>query len=161
MAFSHRPESSCKLAITNLLLVLTTFQSIDDVDYTVLAATTVLQSLSEKCPPAETCRDAFERMAKATVSMVLKTTGFGSRAPLLGVPKPKRPRSTSPHSSHSRNTSTNSNPANFAPQSPPHPSMQQTAPFYSQQNDYGYRPPSSRFQFDMNLRELFPEDTPE
>ena len=32
-----------------------------------------------KCPPAEACRDAFERMSKATVQMCLSTTGFGSQ----------------------------------------------------------------------------------
>lgn len=32
-----------------------------------------------KCPPAEACRDAFERMSKATVHMCLSTTGFGSQ----------------------------------------------------------------------------------
>lgn len=31
----------------------------------------------DKCPPAEACRDAFERMSKATVQMVLSSTGFG------------------------------------------------------------------------------------
>ncbi|KAL8660218.1 MAG: hypothetical protein Q9226_000020 [Calogaya cf. arnoldii] len=54
--------------------------TLDDVDFTVLAATSVLGDLSEKCPPAEACRDAFERMSKATVKMCLSTTGFGSRA---------------------------------------------------------------------------------
>ncbi len=33
-----------------------------------------------KCPPAEACRDAFERMSKATLKMCLSTTGLGSRA---------------------------------------------------------------------------------
>lgn len=36
----------------------------------------------EKCPPAEACRDAFERMSKATVKMCLSTNGFGSSAHL-------------------------------------------------------------------------------
>lgn len=31
----------------------------------------------EKCPPAEACRDAFERMSNATVTMCLSTNGFG------------------------------------------------------------------------------------
>ena len=34
------------------------------------------------CPPAEACRDAFERMSKATVQMCLSTTGFGSQVDL-------------------------------------------------------------------------------
>ncbi|KAF2458573.1 fungal-specific transcription factor domain-containing protein [Lineolata rhizophorae] len=54
--------------------------SLDDVDFTVLAATSVLQDLMEKCPPAEACRDAFDRMSKATISMCLSTTGFGPQA---------------------------------------------------------------------------------
>ncbi|ODH46942.1 hypothetical protein GX48_06979 [Paracoccidioides brasiliensis] len=54
--------------------------TLDDVDFTILAATSVLGDLMEKCPPAEACRDAFERMSKATVQMCLSTTGFGSHA---------------------------------------------------------------------------------
>jgi hypothetical protein len=34
----------------------------------------------EKCPPAEACRDAFDRMSKATIKMCLSTTGFGANA---------------------------------------------------------------------------------
>ena len=54
--------------------------SLDDVDFTVLAATSVLTDLIDKCPPAEACRDAFSRMSKATVQMCMSTTGFGSQA---------------------------------------------------------------------------------
>src|SRR5437763_8410107 len=46
----------------------------DEVDFTILAATSVLGDLSDKCPPAEACRDAFERMSRATVSMCLSGT---------------------------------------------------------------------------------------
>lgn len=53
--------------------------SLDDVDFTVLAATSVLDDLIEKCPPAEACRDAFVRMSKATIKMCLQTGGFGSQ----------------------------------------------------------------------------------
>ena len=45
----------------------------------MLAATSVLSDLSAKCPPAEACRDAFDRMARATIKMCLSTTGFGSQ----------------------------------------------------------------------------------
>lgn len=38
-----------------------------------------------KCPPAEACRDAFERMSKATVQMCLSTTGFGSQVDMTRV----------------------------------------------------------------------------
>ncbi|KAL8694570.1 MAG: hypothetical protein Q9218_000826 [Villophora microphyllina] len=54
--------------------------TLDDVDFTVLAATSVLGDLVHTCPPAEACRDAFERMSRATVKMCLSTTGFGSQA---------------------------------------------------------------------------------
>lgn len=50
----------------------------DEVDFTILAATSVLGDLIDKCPPAEACRDAFDRMSKATVQMCMSTTGFGS-----------------------------------------------------------------------------------
>ncbi|EER26694.1 positive regulator of purine utilization, putative [Coccidioides posadasii C735 delta SOWgp] len=52
--------------------------ALDDVDFTVLGATSVLEDLMGKCPPAEACRDAFEMMSKATVQVCLSTTGFGS-----------------------------------------------------------------------------------
>lgn len=48
-------------------------------DFTVLAGTSVLNDLIEKCPPAEACRDAFDRMSKATIRMCQNTTGFGSQ----------------------------------------------------------------------------------
>ncbi len=50
----------------------------DEVDFTILAATSVLGDMIENCPPAEACRDAFERMSKATVAMAMSRTGFGS-----------------------------------------------------------------------------------
>jgi hypothetical protein len=50
----------------------------DEVDFTILAATSVLSDLIEKCPPAEACRDAFNRMSKATVQMCMSTTGFST-----------------------------------------------------------------------------------
>lgn len=50
----------------------------DEVDFTILAATSVLGDLVEKCPPAEACRDAFERMSKATVKMCISSNGFSS-----------------------------------------------------------------------------------
>ncbi|KAL2060916.1 hypothetical protein VTL71DRAFT_8968 [Oculimacula yallundae] len=54
--------------------------TMDEVDFTILAATSVLGDLIDKCPPAEACRDAFDRMSKATVQMCMSTTGFGSSA---------------------------------------------------------------------------------
>ncbi|KAL8787005.1 MAG: hypothetical protein Q9213_002441 [Squamulea squamosa] len=52
----------------------------DDVESTIFAATQVLGDLSEKCPPAEACRNALERMSRATAKMCISTTGFGSPA---------------------------------------------------------------------------------
>ncbi|KAG9236813.1 fungal-specific transcription factor domain-containing protein [Amylocarpus encephaloides] len=54
--------------------------TMDEVDFTILAATSVLGDLMDKCPPAEACRDAFDRMSKATVQMCMSTTGFSSSA---------------------------------------------------------------------------------
>lgn len=45
----------------------------------MLAGTSVLTDLIDKCPPAEACRDAFDRMSKATIQMCKTTTGFGSQ----------------------------------------------------------------------------------
>ena len=67
-------------------LCLPFLQTLDEVDFTVLAATSVLGDLVHLCPPAEACRDAFERMSKATVQMCLSTTGFGSQVDLSRPP---------------------------------------------------------------------------
>jgi hypothetical protein len=48
----------------------------DEVDFTITAATSVLSDLIERCPPAKACRDALERMSKATVQMCMATTGL-------------------------------------------------------------------------------------
>ncbi|MCJ1435347.1 Fungal specific transcription factor [Xylographa pallens] len=124
--------------------------TLDDVDFTVLAATSVLGDLVDKCPPAEACRDAFDRMSKATVHMCLSTTGFGARIPRLTPPQ--RP-------AHSRTPSAQSQ-SQSQSQPPPPPSQPQG--FVQAQNDHGYfRPQRPRPQFDMNLRDLFPEETHE
>jgi hypothetical protein len=49
----------------------------DEVDFTILAATSVFSELVDKCPPAEACRDAFDRTARATIKMSNSTGGFG------------------------------------------------------------------------------------
>ncbi|KKA29636.1 hypothetical protein TD95_000675 [Thielaviopsis punctulata] len=59
--------------------------TMDEVDFTVLAAKSVFTDMIDKCPPAETCRDAFDRTAKATIKMVNSQGGFG-------MPLNKRPR---------------------------------------------------------------------
>ncbi|KAF3931293.1 hypothetical protein ABW19_dt0200047 [Dactylella cylindrospora] len=55
--------------------------SMDEVDFTILAATSVLGDLSDRCPPAEACRLSFERMSRATVTMCLS----GSEPPNLNL----------------------------------------------------------------------------
>jgi hypothetical protein len=80
-ALWHSPAvRSClvRLLPTPSLTLLTRKQTMDEVDFTILAATSILGDMIDKCPPAETCRDAFDRMSKATVQMCMSTTGFGS-----------------------------------------------------------------------------------
>lgn len=77
----------------------------DEVDFTILAATSVLGDLIEKCPPAEACRDAFDRMSKATVQMCMSTTGFSSSAQGLN----SRRRSHGPQDGNSNKEYFNSN----------------------------------------------------
>jgi hypothetical protein len=64
----------------------------DEVDFTILAATSVLSDLIEKCPPAEACRDAFNRMSKATVQMCMSTTGFSTNTQGLSSKKQRSQR---------------------------------------------------------------------
>ncbi|WEW54875.1 hypothetical protein PRK78_000301 [Emydomyces testavorans] len=90
--------------------------TLDEVDFTVLGATSVLEDLMEKCPPAEACRDAFERMSKATVQMCLSTTGFGPPSATKGdrlVTLTGKPRQTHTEPPQNRNT-----PAGAHPTSP-------------------------------------------
>ncbi|KAL9032383.1 MAG: hypothetical protein Q9214_007993 [Letrouitia sp. 1 TL-2023] len=105
--------------------------TLDDVDFTVLAATSVLGDLIDKCPPAEACRDAFDRMSKATVQMCLSTTGFGSR---VGGHTARQQHETS----FSRRKS--------------HPTAD------SQPGDTFRKASRPAPQFDMNLRDLFADE---
>ncbi|KAF2465581.1 uncharacterized protein BDR25DRAFT_306675 [Lindgomyces ingoldianus] len=119
--------------------------SLDDVDFTVLAATSVLGDLIEKCPPAEACRDAFDRMSKATIQMCMSTTGFGPQA-LRSIPQSMAAAQTS-HSPSTTYTSASDADARSDTELtgfPPNNYFQQT------------RKPIPRF--DMNLRDLFSED---
>ena len=63
----------------------------DQVDFTVLAAKSVFTDMMDKCPPAETCRDAFDRTARATIKMASANGGFGSTAQ---APRRQRAQST-------------------------------------------------------------------
>jgi hypothetical protein len=105
--------------------------TLDDVDFTVLIATSVLTDLIDKCPPAEACRDAFTRMSKATISMVMSTTGFGNASTLSSQPL-------------------NSPSEYFRPQ-PIIP------PVTAAGDDVGRRKLPMP-QFDMNLKDLFSDD---
>jgi len=101
-----------------------------DVEYTIQAATSVLADLVEKCPPAEACKDAFDRMSKATIKMSLSTTGF----------KP----SLSEHVARSTQQDYKSSPT---PQIVKSEVSQEAS----------IRPTRPPPQFDMNLQDLFPE----
>ncbi|GAB7366263.1 hypothetical protein MBLNU230_g7821t1 [Neophaeotheca triangularis] len=107
--------------------------TLDDVDFTILAATSVLTDLIEKCPPAEACRDAFARMSKATISMCMSTTGFGTVSN-LGT----QPISTARGHGHSQQESDIERPNPYST---------------GRQNT---RRPAPRF--DMNLRDLFTQN---
>lgn len=127
-------------------------QSLDDVDFTVLAATSVLGDLIDKCPPAEACRDAFDRMSKATIQMCMSTTGFGPQA-LRALPQ------TQQH--HAQNTV--HSPTTTYPSGPEvDPRLDSDMQGYTSQNSAGYtnhhssRRPVPRF--DMNLKDLFSDD---
>ncbi|KAI9798251.1 MAG: Fungal specific transcription factor [Candelina submexicana] len=119
--------------------------SMDDVDFTILAATSVLGDLIEKCPPAEACRDAFNRMSKATVQMCLSTTGFGNQSSGLHT----RKTALTPQSSNGigkgkleeASPSVGCSRLGFPPQDLGKP-------------DRYHRPIPS---FDMNMRDLFPQ----
>lgn len=87
----------------------------------------------EKCPPAEACRDAFERMSKATVQMCMSTPGYGfSEREEIRMPLSRQSSLQSP----------------LVPMNVD--SYPQLAP----------KPPTKRPlpRFDMDLKELFPDD---
>ena len=102
----------------------------------MLAATSVLGDLMVKCPPAEACKDAFERMSKATVQMCLSTTGFGSRPELQHLDR------TGSHTESALGRAGNNTPSD-------------TLSTTNQQAPRPRRPPP---KFDMDLRDLFPDD---
>ncbi|KAK2810048.1 hypothetical protein FQN50_003242 [Emmonsiellopsis sp. PD_5] len=129
--------------------------TLDSVDFTVLAATSVLGDLMEKCPPAEACRDAFERMSKATVQMCLSTTGFASDSDTLKTPlgaPVKRPVPT--------NNSANKTTQNHGNRADGHQSAMPMRTQQHQQQQQSSQPPPMRIppQFDMGLHDLFPDD---
>ena len=76
------------------LLIIDCVQSMDEVDFTILAATSVFSDLIDKCPPAEACRDAFDRTAKATIKMANSTGGFGQTVLYQDDQATRQPRAT-------------------------------------------------------------------
>ncbi|KAJ5747143.1 uncharacterized protein N7511_008839 [Penicillium nucicola] len=117
--------------------------TLDEVDFTVLAATSVLGDLMHKCPPAEACRDAFERMSKATVQMCLSTTGFGSQVDMNRI--------------NTSNTHNNPSPGRNRQQMDPRHRAGQGQPRRATQATRSSRPLP---KFDMNLAGLFNERNP-
>lgn len=132
--------------------LLTTLQSLDDVDFTVLAATSVLGDLIDKCPPAEACRDAFDRMSKATVQMCMSTTGFGPQA-LRSLPQSQQHYPQTSHSPTATYTSASDTDGRSDADMQGYP---RNTGYFSQQPHQRSRKPVPRF--DMNLKDLFSDD---
>lgn len=105
--------------------------TLDDFDFTVLAATSVLSDLTTKCQPAEACRDALERMSKMTLQMCMSSPGLG-----FGIRE--EPSRTVPDCV--------ARPARGA---------QQTSRLRPTMRPIAIRPPP---RFDMDLGDLFPND---
>ncbi|KAL5338481.1 fungal-specific transcription factor domain-containing protein [Aspergillus crustosus] len=119
--------------------------TLDEVDFTVLAATSVLGDLMHKCPPAEACRDAFERMSKATVEMSLSTTGFGPQVDLSRIqPRNSGSRLFSAMQSRSRSSARQS--------------VDQRQRQGVSRRQLQTRQPRPVPRFDMNLDDLFGEN---
>lgn len=137
---SHLVSQLLQIRCTSMTNVV---QSLDDVDFTVLAATSVLTDLIENCPPAEGCKDAFDRMSKATIQMCMSTTGFGASA----AQHIRRKQATIKVGSAKGNPPSlqraASSTANIRQ------AMNATSLSYTQQNQVP--------QFDMNLTDLFSE----
>ncbi|KAH0362073.1 hypothetical protein KCU65_g8267, partial [Aureobasidium melanogenum] len=125
--------------------------TLDDVDFTILAATSVLGDMIEKCPPAEACRDAFDRMSKATIAMVEQTTGFGAQALryIAQTQKVQQHADASAAGEHNVRKANHGTAMMATNQGRPQPQQPQQQP---QQ----VRRPMPRF--DMNLRDLFTDD---
>jgi len=127
--------------------------TLDDVDFTILAATSVLGDMIEKCPPAEACRDAFDRMSKATIAMVEQTTGFGPQALRYIAQAQKVQQHADMPATGERNIQ-KMNP-NQAMAAPNHGRPQQHQQQQQQHAQQARRPMP---RFDMNLRDLFTDD---
>jgi hypothetical protein len=106
----------------------------------------------DKCPPAEACRDAFDRMSKATIQMCMSTTGFGPQA-LRAFPQAQQYHAHA--SSHSPTTTYTS------VSDADNRSDTEMQGFSSRQaNNNYFAQPSQRPvpRFDMDLKDLFSDD---
>ncbi|KAI9657986.1 MAG: Fungal specific transcription factor [Bathelium mastoideum] len=113
--------------------------TLEDIDSTVLAARSVLEDLAEHCPPAQACREAFDRMSKATLKLCL-STGKDAEPQVRPSPAVTDARATQRHKK-SRSTNRQKSKPNFT--EPP--------------NEWGKTKKISRVpipQFDMNLQNL-------
>lgn len=122
----------------------------DDVDFTVLAATSVLGDLIDKCPPAEACRDAFDRMSKATIQMCMSTTGFGPQA-FRSLPQSQQHFPQTPGTTYASTSDTDGRQSDADTQG-----YSRNASYFSHQPHQRARKPVPRF--DMDLKDLFSED---
>jgi hypothetical protein len=121
--------------------VVRSYLTLDDVDFTVLAATSVLEDLVAFCPPARACRDAFSRMTKATIKMCLASTGFGSQVDPRVIDSPAVTISESPYPAVSTYDSN--------PLDPRNPNFAYALPT---------EPRRKKPNFDPDLRSLFSEE---
>ncbi|KAH7396773.1 fungal-specific transcription factor domain-containing protein [Phaeosphaeria sp. MPI-PUGE-AT-0046c] len=127
--------------------------SLDDVDFTVLAATSVLGDLIDKCPPAEACRDAFDRMSKATIQMCMSTTGFGPQA-LRSLPQAQQYHAqASSHSPTTTYTSVSDADGRSDTEVQGVSARHAGNNYFAQQHSRRPVP-----HFDMNLKDLFSDD---
>ncbi|KAM0458177.1 hypothetical protein ACHAPV_001553 [Trichoderma viride] len=115
--------------------------TMDEVDFTVLAAKSVFTDMIDKCPPAETCRDAFDRTAKATIQMATSKGGFGS--PVMQSRRPPTRRETT-NWAPTPSDITSKRPA--APRHR-HPSQHQ----YQQPEQHHHHQHHQQFQLDMAM----------
>lgn len=102
----------------------------------------MLDDLVAKCGPAEACRDAFDRMAKATIAMAMKETGFGQDA-LKHLPEKVQ--------GHAPSVS-----ANMMAQPYNHDEGNMLDPNLRQHQQQRQKRPAPRF--DMDLKDLFSDD---
>ncbi|KAI9741432.1 MAG: Fungal specific transcription factor [Claussenomyces sp. TS43310] len=132
--------------------------TMDEVDFTILAATSVLGDLIEKCPPAEACRDAFERMSKATVQMCMSTTGFSSSA--QGLNASTRRKSDNRPSGDYFSSSSSSTTTPFATNSARSHKSSNHHHHHHRHSAERQQKAASRAQFDLGLNDLFGPSTP-